>query len=327
MADPTSDLIMRAASGFMAAKYLFVANEVGLFAGLADGPLSLDDLARRSNLPRHTTRILADALVTLNLVERRDDRYENAPASAAFLAGRGDIDLRPFLRFFNHLNYPLWQQFEAAVRTAAVGRGELTPEQQQIYSAGVEAFTATTARALATGYDFRPHRRLLDLGGGTGSFLLAVLDQAPHLAGTLFDAPAVAAIAQQRIADTAVAGRVDIHAGDFFRDALPEGHDVVLVANIAHLFAPERNRTLLRRLRGVTVGGGRLLMVDLWTDATHTRPPFAALMAGGFLLHSSEGDVYSVDEATGWLAETGWQLVEQQALTESWSLLVAEAAS
>jgi cyclopropane fatty-acyl-phospholipid synthase-like methyltransferase len=327
MADPTPDPIMRVASGFMTAKYLFVASEVGLFAGLADGPLGLDDLARRLGLPRHTTRILADALVTLGLVERRDDRYENAPASAVSLAGRTATDLRPLLRFLDQLNYPLWQQLEAAVRTAAVARGELTAEQQQIYSEGVEALTAGTARALATRYDFRPHRRLLDLGGGTGSFLLTVLGQAPHLAGTLFDAPAVAAIARQRLAATSVAGRVEIIGGDFFRDPIPEGHDVVLVANVLHLFGPERNRVLLRQLRGRTTDGGRLLLVDLWTDATHTQPPFAALMAGQFLLHSSEGDVYSVDEAASWLGDTGWQLVEEQALTGTWSLLVAEAAS
>ena len=327
MADPTPDPIMRVASGFMAAKYLFVGNEVGLFAALADGPLGLDDLARRLGLPRHTTRILIDALVTLDLVERKDGSYQNAPASAAFLAGRTATDLRPLLRFQNHLNYPLWQQLEAAVRTAAVARGALTAEQQQIYSEGVEALTAGTAGALPSRYDFRPHRRLLDLGGGTGSFLLAVLSQAPHLTGTLFDAPSVATIAQQRLAGTPVAGRVEIRAGDFFQDAIPDGHDVVLIANIVHLFAPERNRRLLQRVRERTAAGGRLLLVDLWTDTTHTQPPFAALMAGQFLLHSSEGDVYSVDEVGGWLADTGWQLVEQRTLNQTWSLLVAEVAA
>lgn len=319
MAEPTTDPIMHVASGFMAAKCLFVATEVGLFAGLADGPLGLDALARRLGLPRYTTRILADALVTMELVEREGDRYRNAPASAAFLAGRTATDQRPLMRFLDQLNYPLWQQFEAAVRTTGVSRGTLTPEQQRIYSEGVEALTAGTARALADRYDFGSHRRLLDLGGGTGSFLLAVLERAPHLAGTLFDAPAVTAIAATPVAD-----RVEIAEGDFFRDPIPDGHDAVLIANIVHLFAPERNRTLLRRLRERAVAGGRLLLVDLWTDATHTRPPFAALMAGSFLLHSSEGDVYSADEAEGWLAETGWRLADRRALSGAWSLLVAE---
>ena len=326
MAAPTLEPIMRIASGFMAAKYLFVGTEVGLFEGLSDGPRELEELALRLGLPRHTTRILADALVTLGLVERQGERYANSDSSQAFLAGGGaGPDQRPLMRFLNRLNYPLWEQLEAAVRTAAVARGEMSPEQQEVYSAGVEALTAETARALASRYDFSPHRRLLDLGGGTGSFLLAALEQWPHLAGTHFDAPAVSSIARQRIAATPVAERVDYVDGNFFDDPIPEGHDAVLIANVIHLFGPERNLALLRRVRERSQPGARLLLVDLWTKATHTEPPFAALMAGQFLLHSSEGDVYSVDEAKTWLDKAGWRLVEQRDLTRAWSVLVAEA--
>ena len=76
MTDVKPDLIFQVASGFMAAKHLFVANEVGLFEKLAEGPASLDELASRTGVPRRTIRILADAMVALDLVERQGNRYQ-----------------------------------------------------------------------------------------------------------------------------------------------------------------------------------------------------------------------------------------------------------
>jgi SAM-dependent methyltransferase len=323
---PAPDRIQEVATGFMAAKFLFVGSEVGLFEALVDVPLGLDALAARLGVPRRTTRILADALVALELLERRDGAYANAPESAAYLAGDTAIDLRPMLRHMDKGIYPRWLQLEAAVRTGRVTPQERQAEQQRLFSEGVESNTRRAALALADRYDFGRHRRLLDLGGGTGSFLIPVLGQASHVAGTHVDLPAVSAIAQQRIADSPVAGRVEFVSGDFFHDPIPEGHDAVLIANIVNGLAPERGRELLRRVRAGIADGGRLLMVGQWTDSTGSRPRFVALMSGTFLLGTSEGEAYSVDEIRDWLTETGWRVVEQAALTGESTLLVAETA-
>jgi Dimerisation domain/O-methyltransferase domain len=191
MPDVTPDLIFQVANGFMAAKHLFVANEVGLFEALADVPATLDDLAHRTGIPRRTLRILADAMVALGLLQRQGDRYQTPPVAATFLSGRPPTELRPALRYWNRLNYPRWAELEAVVRTeqAVFGEFAFTPEGQQLYPAGVEALTAGTARALATTDDFSRLRRLLDLGGGTGSFLQAIRRQHPHVESTLFDIP------------------------------------------------------------------------------------------------------------------------------------------
>ena len=61
-------------------------------------------------------------------------------------------------------------------------------------------------------------------------------------------------------------------------------------------FSPEHNLELLRRTRDAVPAGARLLLVDFWTDQTHTQPPFAALMAGEFLVITGEGDVYSAED-------------------------------
>jgi SAM-dependent methyltransferase len=328
MADLTPEPIFQLASGFMAAKHLFIANEIGLFTALADGPAPLDRLAELTGIARPRVRLRADALVTLGLIERHGDQYRNGPVAAAFLSGKGPADLRPFLRFWNHISYPLWTKLEDAVRTGQGQHGMTLPgDQQRIYLEGVEALMAGPAAALASAYDFSRHRRVLDLGGGIGAWLVALLRRYPTLEGTLFDLPAAAALARQHLAGDPSGQRAQVVAGDFFTESIPGGHDAVLIANVIHLYSPAHNRELLRRTRTQVPDGARLLLADWWTDATHTQPPMAALMAGEFFVFSGEGNVYSEEEARGWLHESGWRAVERKPLAGALSLLLAETAA
>ena len=143
--------------------------------------------------PRRRLRILADAMAVLGFVERHGDLYQNAPITATFLTGRTPADLRPFLRFWNRVSYPAWTNLEAAIRTGqAQATGTWPEETQRIVSEGVAAIQAAPSQALPSTYDFGRHRRILDLGGGTGSWLRAILRQYSNLEGTLFELPPTA---------------------------------------------------------------------------------------------------------------------------------------
>lgn len=326
---PTSvspEPIMRLASGFMAAKHLFAANQLGLFEALADSPATLDALAARTGLTRRAARISADAMVALGLLERQGDTYHNGEVAATFLAGRGGPDLRPLLRFWDKISYPAWVHF-----AEALGRGptqevfDLDDEQQAIASAGIEAVLAGPASALAEVFDFSPHRRLLDVGGGTGSWTIAAVKRYPHLAATVFELPAVARVAREHIAEAGLDSHITVVVGDAMADQLPPGHDVFLLANLVHYWSPDTNLELLRRVRGAAQVGSKLLLADFWTDPTHTQPVHAALMAGEFAAHVREGDVYSVEEVQEWLPHAGWRFLEHAVLAGPQSLIVAEA--
>ena len=322
----TPEPIMQLASGFMAAKHLFAASQLGLFEALADSPATLDALAARTGLTRRATRISADAMVALGLLERTDDTYRNGEVAATFLAGRTPADLRPFLRFWDRVSYPAW-----AGLADTLGRGpskevfDLDPELQQIASAGIEAILAGPSHALASADVFSRHRRLLDVGGGTGSWSIAAARRHPHLTATVFELPTVAEFARKRVADAGLSERIDILAGDAMKDTLPGGYDVFLVANLVHYWSPDQNCALLKTVRTAATPGAKMLVPDFWTNATHTEPLAAALMAGEFAVHVKNGDVYSVDEARQWLRATGWRFVEHAPLVGPVSVLVAEA--
>jgi O-methyltransferase domain/Dimerisation domain len=321
------DPIMRIAMGFMAAKHLFVASAIGVFEYLADAPATLDELARESGIPRRTLRISIDAMVSLGVLECETGRYRNSAAAAAYLGGGANHDLRPMLRFFDRISYPAWMKLEAAVRR---GDGErhfdrFTAEEQQIFSAGVEAVTAGMAQALAAVYDFRRHSGVLDNGGGTGSFLIAALRRYPALHGTLFELPGACAIARQRLSLGPEGARVTVWEGDFLKDPLPDHHDVLILANTMHVLSESNNIALLKNARAHAARGAVLLLVDWWMDPTHTQPPAAPLASGEFLLISGEGQAYGEEDADQWLMQTGWGKLERRPLAGPASVIIAEA--
>jgi hypothetical protein len=327
MTTVTPEPIMKIAMGFMAAKLLFVASEVGLFEALAAGPATIEELVSRTGIPSRTIALVAAAMVSLGLIEQDGNHYRNGDPAAAFLAGKQGPDLRPMLRFFDQISYPTWQKLADAVRTGSgqAQFGKFDKRQQEIFSAGVESFSGPGAAALAANYDFSRHRRVLDVAGGTGSFLVAVLKRHAHLRGTLFELPGPCAVARQKLASLPEGSRIDIVEGDVFKDLLPAHHDALIVANTIHVFSVQHNIELMRKMREGVQPGARLLLVDLWTDPTHTQPGPAALISGEFLVISGEGQAYSEQEADTWLGQTGWKKLEKTPLAGPTSLIVAEA--
>jgi SAM-dependent methyltransferase len=267
-------------------------------------------------------------MVSLGLLEQDGSRYRNSETAEAFLADiPGRLDLRPILRYFDEIVYPRWEKFAEAIRTdqGQPQFSKFTTHQQQMFSAAVEVFSAPGAVALAGSYDFGRHHRLLDIAGGTGSFLIAVLQHHNALKGTLFELPGACAVARQRLANEPERSRIDVVEGDVFKDPLPGGHDVVLIANVVHVFSAAHNIELMRKIRAHVMPGARLLLVDLWTDPSHSQPSAAALMSGQFLLTSGEGQVYSEQEADEWLAQTRWKKLERKTLAGPASCIIAEA--
>jgi hypothetical protein len=319
------DLIFQLATGFMASKMLFAAADIDLFARLADEPLTADRLAERVGLPLRSVRIVADAMVALGFLTLDNGRYRNSDVAQTYLSGRTPADMRPLLKLWDRLSYPRWQQLADAVRSDGRKDGtvfDLSGEESAIFSAGVEVATAGGAMALAGTYDFSRHSRVLDLAGGTGSFLKAIQRFHPNIQGTLFELPTTASYARSRFT-AKDAQRIAVVQGDLLKDAWPSGHDAMIAAHILHGFNETQNFELLTRAHDAVARGGRLLIVDFFLDPTRTSPVMGALVSGEFLVQTM-GRSYSAAEVSGWLERTGWRYLEHRPLAGPASLVVAE---
>jgi O-methyltransferase domain/Dimerisation domain len=312
----------------MGSRHLFVAGSTELFVALGQGPKSLGELAHTIGVQPRTVQLIAEALISLGLLEKLEDRYRNGPAVEAFLAETTTGDLRPFSRFWDRFNNAPWMDLETCIRTAKgdePGR-RASEDEARILTAGVAAATLGSAQALLTSYDWSRHQLLLDLGGGTGSFLRILLGAHRTLRGTLLELPEVAALARSTTLADLAEGRIDILEGSFFERSIPTGHDVVLLANVVHVLSAEQNLELFRRVRASVATGVRLLLVDIWLDPEGTTPSFGSLRSGDLVVLTGEGEFYSAEQVREWLRESGWNPLDQRPLAGPASLLIAEAA-
>lgn len=147
---------------------------------------------------------------------------------------------------------------------------------------------------------------LVDVGGGTGIYSIALLQKNPRLCAIVLDRPEVLKVAHEMAQAYGVADRLECQAADMFRDPLPRDADVVLLSNILHDWDVADCRTLIGRAAGSLSRGGQLLIHDVFlNDALDGPLPIALYSAALFCL--TEGRAYSAAEYRGWLIEAGLQ--------------------
>ncbi|WP_028922578.1 methyltransferase family protein [Pseudonocardia acaciae] len=323
---PAPDGIVDIAVGYMAAKQLFAASRIGLFAALADRPLGPAELAERTGVTPRVARILADAMASRGLLVRAEGCYGLSPAAATYLVGSGSrLDLAPFLAFLNEVSYPHWVGFDATVDSSEPGHLDLGGSRRDTFLAGVMTYNALHAAMLADGFDFGPYRELLDLGGLSGAFSIEAMRRNERLRTTfVFDPGSVDRVVRE--ATEAGFGQRVTGIGAVTDTAEPPrgGFDLVMANHVVHRFSEEQNAGILARARAASAPGARLVLLDFFLDDDERQRPLDALHAAEYLVIDGTV-VYPESEVRGWLAGAGWTVDGRLALPGSPRALLATA--
>jgi O-methyltransferase domain len=177
--------------------------------------------------------------------------------------------------------------------------------------------------AAVAAYDFSAVSRVLDVGGGLGHFVAAVLTAHPHLRGAVFDVPEVAEEANKYLKSMDVAGRCVAVSGSFF-ESLPTGFDVLLLKWILHDWNDESCRKLLTVCRAALPDEGRLLVVErLLPKEISTSIPLdpAIAMDLGMLIYFGDARERYLEEYEELLGRCGFTVHKVTALPSGFSLL------
>jgi hypothetical protein len=150
------------------------------------------------------------------------------------------------------------------------------PEAARVSAEGLKSVGRGQDAAVAAAYDFGPAGTVVDVGGGQGGLLAAILAANPQARGVLFDLPHVAAMARQSLEAAGLSARCRIEAGDFFRE-VPALGDVYLLRKVIHDWDDERAMTILRTCRSAMSEGSRLLLLEMIVPAGNT-PSYAKLL-------------------------------------------------
>lgn len=304
--------IVDMASAFYESAALFAASDLGIFKALAElGPADLETLAAACGLDLRGGRLLLDACAALGLLEKEAGRYKNSPEAALFLVPGSPADLSGAIRY-NRDVYAAWGRLkEMAVSGRPVEKPEVhlgeDRERTRTFVLAMHGRALGIGRAVVPRLDLAGRRRVLDVGGGPGTYSVLIAEAHPGLECVVLDLPPVAAIAEEIVAGAGLGGRVRTLPGDYHATPFPDGFDAVLFFGVLHQEKPEAIRDLLRRAHGALAPGGLVYVLDMMTDASRTRPKFSALFGLNMALTTENGWVFSDEDLRGWLTEAGFR--------------------
>src|SRR5262245_27157900 len=267
---PVLDLL----EAFRRSKTMFAAVALGVFDALDDGPLSLNALANRLSANADALERLLDACVNLGLLSRGHEGYANTPASSTYLCKSSPRRLTGYINFSNGPMWKLWTHLEDAVREGthrwqqAYGwDGPIfshffkDDESKREFLMGMHGYGLISSPHVVAAFDLSRFKTIVDLGGATGHLVVAACERYPQLRGIVFDLPDAVPLARELVAQTSVANRIEIVAGDFFADALPPG-DLYALGRILHDWTEAKIIKLLSRIYAALPSGGGLLIAE-----------------------------------------------------------------
>lgn len=310
MPDPTP--ILELTTAYWASMTLLAANRLDVFTLLAEKALTAAELAARCEADSRALGMLLDAAAAHGLLAKSDGTYRNTPVADAFLVAGRPGYLGDGLRYSLDL-YPVWGRLPEAVRSGkpALPPREILggdPEKTRNFVLGMHNRALGVARSLVSALDLAGRRRLLDVGGGPGTYSMLLAEKTPGLNATVLDLPAVVEIAREIVAGSEAADRIEIRAGDYHRTELePGAYDVVLMSGMMHRETPESCRQLLAKAYRSLEPGGLVVVSDVFfDDESKTHPPFAALFALHMMLTSEQGGAHAKTEMVAWTSAAGF---------------------
>jgi O-methyltransferase domain/Dimerisation domain len=319
-----SDLY-RLINGYQTTQAIHVVAALGIPDLLADGPRSAEELAGETGSHAPSLHRVLRALAAVGVLHEegdgsfalgelgrplRSDHPQSAAGWAAFVG-------LP----------PNWAAWGALAHTVATGENafrhvhgedvwrhrETRPEESAVFDRAMVSITHGGTEAVLEAFDFGRFRLIVDVAGGTGAFLAAILERYPEARGILFDQPHV-------VSGAVVPERVEVVAGSFF-DAVPPGGDAYVLKAIIHDWEDEESLAILRACRDAIVPGGALLVVERLLGAPNEQPE--AKFSDLNMMVAPGGRERSLEEYGALFEAAGFGLVGETATSGGRSVIEA----
>jgi len=320
--DLSAETIQKISRGFTLARILLTGVELDIFSLLAEQPLSAAKVCSKLDLDLRAATIFLDVLSALGYLEKQDDLYRTEPSLIPILAEGPPESILPGLRHGAHL-WNTWTQLTDVVRKGGPAKRleNASEKQTRDFIGAMHVSASKIAHEVVEAVSPGKAKKLIDVGGGSGSYTIAFLEANPGIRATLFDLPDVMDMARERISDSGLMDRVRLVGGDFNKDNLPTGHDLAFLSAIIHQNSHEQNVALYKKVINSLDAGGRIVVRDYTMSADRTEPASGALFAVNMLVNTDGGNSYTLDEIRDGLAEAGFEKIRSMQEKEMSSLV------
>jgi ubiquinone/menaquinone biosynthesis C-methylase UbiE len=259
--------------GYMPARVVHTAAHLGISDLLAAGPKTAEALAQATNTSAGPLLRLLRALASMDLLEDLGGDGFALTALGRQLCSNVPGSLRNFaLMFGGERAWRSWGELLHCVKTGESGTRRIygmgsfeylaaNPDQALIFNEAMAENTRRVTQALISAYDFSQFRKIIDVGGGNGALIAAIVATNPNIRGMVFDLPHGSAEASQKLADAGVAASCEVVAGDFFR-SVPEGADAYILKFIIHDWDDEQSLAILKNCRKAMKQASKILLLE-----------------------------------------------------------------
>jgi 2-polyprenyl-3-methyl-5-hydroxy-6-metoxy-1,4-benzoquinol methylase len=298
------------AEGFFESQVLYTVNELGVFDLLAEDPRTVDELA--SEIPADSealTRLLNTA-VAIGLLAIDGGRYRNGPlADRVLVSGRPGY-MGNWMRLMSRW-MKVWTHLTESVRTGQAAQDPWQhlgkdPGYTKDFILGMHDYAQLRGSEIVSHLDFGGGLRLLDLGGGPGTYAILFAKRWPDLRVTVFDLPDVVRIAADNAQAAGLNGRVSTEAGNYHADEVGADYDVVFISDVLHQEDPETCRLILQKANRALKPGGRLVVQGMFLNEDRVSPRWPLMHSLLLLMLYGGGRAYTANETIGFMEAAGF---------------------
>ncbi len=265
--------LMPLISGFMAARVVHVAAELGIADLLAAGAKSTEALASETGANIRALHQLLRALASLGVIDELEPgRFALNALGEQLRIGAPDSLRNLALTFGSERAWRSWGELRHSILTGAPAMRHVFgmdgfeylaehPQEATVFNEAMAEITRQVAKAVVAAYDFTSFSTIVDVGGGNGTLIAGIVNAAPNLRGIIFDLPSGCAEASRQLEANRLAERCEVIQGDFFV-SVPRGADAYILKSVIHDWDDECSITILKNCREAISADGRLLLIE-----------------------------------------------------------------
>jgi len=316
--------VMDLAWGLQKSMILHTAFELGVFTALGDETRTSEQVARSLGTDKRATDRLMNALCAMELMEKENGQFSNAPVARRFLV-KGKPE---YMKAITHIAN-IWEPWRTLAEAVRVGKrvagwptGDQGRKHVEAFIAAMHWFAGLRANHVIDLIDLSGVSRVLDVGGGSGAYSMAFVRKKKGVTAQVFELPNVIPLTEKYIREANLAGKIETVVGDYNTDELGSGFDLVFLSAIVHSNSFDQNEMLIRKAVSALNPGGQVVVQDFVMDEDRTSPAFGAIFALNMLVNTEAGDTYTEREIRSWMESAGLSDIVRKDTTVGSSLII-----
>lgn len=302
----TAGEILGVSGSYWQACTLHAGVKLGLFTLISNEEIDAQGIGGRLGCDVRGITMLLNALVSMGLLIKKQDKYANTDAGKSLLVKESPRYIGYMIMHHHHL-VETWSRLDNAVRSGKPVRERGLRDKQELESflMGMFNLAMGIAPQVARETDLKGRKHLLDLGGGPGTYAIHFCLANPDLKATVFDLSATRPFAEKTIAQFELSDRIGFVPGNYLEDEIEGTYDVAWLSHIFHGEGPDACQMIVEKTMSALVKGGLVLVHDFILNDTFDGPMFPALFSLNMLVNTEKGRAYSGDQIKGMLEKAG----------------------